>query len=84
MAELIYENEKKIVEDGKSIKEACQEFGVPFGCNEGLCGTCAIDILEGAENLNELNEKEKAFGFDRSKRLCCQAKIMKGSVTFDF
>lgn len=84
MAEIIYKDKKKTVEDGAAIKEAGQEFGVAFGCNEGLCGVCTIDILEGAENLNELNEREQAFGFDKSKRLCCQAKIMKGSMKFEF
>lgn len=84
MAELHYQGEKKEVKDGEKIADACKEFGVPFGCNEGLCGTCVIDILDGAENLNELNENEQAFGFDKNKRLGCQARIMKGKVTFEF
>jgi ferredoxin len=84
MAELHYQGEKKEIQDGEQIAQACKGFGVAFGCNEGLCGSCAIDILDGAENLSPLTENEEAFGFDEKKRLGCQAKIIKGKVTFEF
>ena len=33
------------LDDGSSIKEACEELGIPFGCNAGICGTCKIEIV---------------------------------------
>ena len=69
------------VEDGAQIKEAAREFDVPFGCENGVCGTCQVEIIEGADNLNELNEQEIDMGLDEKNRLCCQTKIKSGTVT---
>ena len=69
------------VEDNGSIIKAAREFDVPFGCENGVCGSCQVEVFEGEENLNELNELEKDMGLDRKHRLCCQAKIKEGSVT---
>jgi ferredoxin len=68
------------IENGKGIKEAAREFDVPFGCENGVCGTCQVQIMEGAENLSELNEQEIDMGLDKDNRLCCQAKIRQGIV----
>jgi len=84
MAEVNYQKEKVEVKDGEHIKDACETLGVSIGCNEGFCGVCAIEVIEGAENLNEANEREKAFGFAENKRLCCQAKILQGKIKIEF
>ncbi len=72
----------KEIKDNEWIREATEEIGVPFGCEEGICGTCMIDISEGAENLSELTEPENDLMRDREHRLACQCKIKKGEVKF--
>ncbi len=80
MAELYIDNIKYEIPDGKQIAEACETAGIPFSCNSGVCATCQIEILEGAENLNELNREELELGQDRNHRLGCQCKIISGIV----
>ena len=72
------------VADGEAIRDAAEELGVFFGCREGLCGTCMIDIVEGEENLSGLTEEEVAMDRDRTHRLACQAKIKEGKVMIKF
>jgi ferredoxin len=57
---------------------------LPFGCRNGECGTCVVEIVQGMEFLSEINEKEKKVlkeaGVGTSKqnlRLSCQMKIIK-------
>lgn len=68
------------------IIEASQEAGVPFGCENGLCGTCCITILKGAQNLSDPNEQETDFfGSGNTKeRLACQVRIKCGEVEATF
>jgi ferredoxin len=68
------------VKDGDNIKEACEKLGVPFGCQNGLCGTCMIDIDSGEENLSDLTEEEEILERNRKHRLACQCRIKKGEV----
>ena len=71
------------VKNGDDIREACEKLGVPFGCEEGICGTCMIDVVEGENNLSELTEQEKDLMRDKKHRLACQCKIKKGEVKFE-
>jgi ferredoxin len=80
MAKLIIDNTEYEVIDGTSIAEICEKAGIPFSCNSGVCGTCQIEILEGPENLNELNREEEDLGMDRNHRLSCQCCIKQGAV----
>lgn len=80
MAKIIIDNIIYEVPDGEQIAEACETAGIPFSCNSGVCGTCQIDILEGAENINELNREEQELAMDRTHRLGCQCKIISGTV----
>lgn len=86
MAKLISAKTKetKEIPNGKPIRETCEEFGIPFQCTNGICGTCMIDIVDGEENLSELTEAENDLERDRKHRLACQCKIKKGKVTIDF
>lgn len=72
------------LEDGDFIQDACDKLGVPFGCQNGLCGTCMIDVVEGEDNLSELTEEEETLERDRNHRLACQCKIKKGEVKISF
>ena len=80
MAKLIIDDEEHDIPDGQSIDATCEGAGIPFSCNSGVCGTCQIEILEGAENLGELNEEESELGMDRNNRLSCQCAIKSGMV----
>ena len=84
MATLICEKKEIEIEDNSSIKEQCRELGIPFGCENGVCGTCQIEIESGEENLSDLNEQEKDMGLDKTHRLACQCKIKEGKVKISF
>lgn len=72
------------VSNGKPIKEACEKFGVPFGCEGGVCGSCMVDVVDGEENLSELTPEEENLERDKKHRLACQCKINQGKVTINF
>jgi len=73
--------EKVDVEDGSPILSACESLGIPFSCKDGVCGSCLVDVVEGKENLEELNDRETDFGLDdKDRRLACQAKLKSGDV----
>ncbi len=84
MAKLIIDGTEHDVEDGNLIDEICENEGVPFSCNSGVCGTCQIEVLEGQEHLNDLNDEERELGMDRNNRLSCQCRIMGGTVKITY
>jgi ferredoxin len=88
MPKLIFEHsgEEVELEENAPIAAVCEEAGVPFACTEGVCGTCVIEIKEGAENLSDPTQEEEDFlGADtRDERLACQCKIRKGTVKICF
>ena len=52
---------------------------VPFSCRSATCGTCHVDVLEGAELLEPPNDMEaELLGILRGppkSRLACQAVV---------
>ncbi len=86
MAKLIFNDENEVeLEDGSLIKETCEEEGLPFACEEGVCGTCVIEVEEGMENLSEFTEEEEDFlGELDTERLACQCTIKQGCVKVKF
>ena len=84
MAKLIMDGQEKEVKDNSPIKETAKELGVIFGCEDGLCGTCMIEVEEGAQNLGELSEAEKNMGVDEKNRLACQCRIKSGAVKLKY
>jgi ferredoxin len=84
MAKLEMDGQEKEIPDGEPIKEASKEMGVVFGCEDGLCGTCMIEIEEGEDNLSELTEPEQSMGVDGKNRLACQCKIKSGTVKIKY
>ena len=86
MAEIIFNDEdSKEIADGEAMKPYCEEMGVPFACEEGVCGTCIISIDEGMENLSEFTQEEIDFlGEQDEERLACQCYIKHGKVKVSY
>ena len=82
MAIIRFEDEEREVADGTNVTEACEDMGLPFGCTEGICGTCMSLVTEGAFNLEPKTEKEVDFDLPKGQRLACQCVIKGGSVEF--
>ena len=84
MAKLILNDEELEVTDGNNIVDVIEEAGVPIGCSNGVCGTCEVEVLEGMENLSEVNEAETDLGMEGNKRLGCQCVINSGEVKLTY
>lgn len=80
------EDQKFHVLEGKIVFDELERLGLllPHGCLAGSCGSCRIEILEGAENLSPLGavETDTVDAINRSAgvvnkniRLSCRAKI---------
>ncbi len=82
MATVEFEGEKREVPDGASVQKVCEEMGMPFGCTEGLCGTCRCRVAAGMENLAPLNEREEDMDLEEGERLACQCIVKSGTVAF--
>lgn len=70
---------------GSTIQDVAEHSGssIPFGCRDGECGTCVINVVEGMEFLSPINDKEKKVlstmpDHHLNSRLSCQMKIAKG------
>jgi ferredoxin len=71
--------------DGARLVDLCDDRNapVPFSCRSATCGTCRIDVLEGADRLEPPRDEEldvlALFGDDPGRtRLCCQARVRPG------
>ncbi|MDX9796383.1 MAG: 2Fe-2S iron-sulfur cluster-binding protein [Sulfurimonadaceae bacterium] len=74
------------VQPGSTIQDVVEASGsaLPFGCRDGECGTCVVEIEQGMEFLSPINDKEKkvikencAGTCTDKTRLSCQMKIVK-------
>src|ERR1700722_13459672 len=70
---------------GTALVDPCDEKNapVPFSCRSASCGTCRIDVLEGAALLEPPRDEEldilDIFGDDpKRRRLACQARLGSG------
>jgi len=66
---------------GASFLQVAQEHGEhDFGCTVGSCGTCRLEIVEGAENVQPPSSEELetvAMSTDfQGARLGCQLRIL--------
>ena len=67
---------------GARLVDLCDEksAGVPFSCRSASCGTCRVDVLEGADLLDPPTDEEldvlDLFGDDPTRcRLACQIRL---------
>ena len=73
---------------GERLVDLCDDLHVPipFSCRSASCGTCRIDVIEGADLLDppSVDELEvlHLFGDDPAqRRLACQARVRAGVGT---
>ncbi len=84
MAKLIINDNEYSLPDQSSIAEVCASAGVIFNCNNGVCGSCLIEVLEGSQRLSDLTQEELDLGLDVHRRLACQCFIQSGTVRIKF
>jgi mutator protein MutT len=67
---------------GTHLEEAASRCGaaLPFGCRTGACGACAVQVVQGSENLPAVTAAEGAFlarvPARDTLRLACQAAVL--------
>jgi 2Fe-2S ferredoxin len=76
------------VPEGGALVDTCDDYEapVPFSCKSASCGTCRIEILEGATELlppadDELDVLDIFAMSPPRHRLACQAKMKAGLAT---
>src|SRR5690606_25978957 len=80
MAILKFEGQLAEIPNGERILPFAEDLGMPFGCTDGLCGTCRCTVVSGAKNLPPRNDKEEDMDLDDGERLACQLVILQGEV----
>lgn len=59
------------------------EATLPFGCRDGLCGTCIMTVVSGIEHLQPMTDDEREtlenYEAADNQRLGCQA-IVNGDL----
>lgn len=62
-----------------TLLDAVRHVGLPLGqsCRgEGVCRSCAVEILAGHDGLTAASPLEQRFGFVETRRLACQAHLL--------
>jgi ferredoxin len=73
--------------EGGSLVDLCDDHAaaIPFSCRSANCGTCRVEVLEGASELCEPEDEEldvlEIFAAPPSHRLACCAKMKPGLAT---
>lgn len=91
MPQIVIENlfNLKIQSEAPSSKviDLIHENGIDWmhACGKkGRCTSCKMIVLEGMENLSEMNEREKLFlnqgRLQQNERLSCQSTLTKGRL----
>jgi ferredoxin len=69
---------------GGDMLDLCDEHfaPVPFSCRSASCGTCHIDVIEGAELLEPADAEERQLlqilRGPGTARLACRARVRSG------
>jgi ferredoxin len=77
---------EKTVPDGTPLQHVIDAAGadIPFGCREGSCATCMIEVLAGMEFLNAPTDAEQTTlmpdELEQNVRLACQCRVSGGRV----
>lgn len=72
------------VKPGESLQDVMEKMGsgLPFGCRDGECGTCIVEVQSGMDFLSPKTDKEKKVlgnfpDASPNARLVCQMKVQK-------
>lgn len=87
-------NEKEVkfeVKSGKLLYDELERQGfiLPHGCLAGSCGSCRIEILDGARNLSNpgaveadtISHIEATYSPNKIIRLSCRSRV-NGDISF--
>ncbi len=79
---VVSKEEREVIDnDNDSLKNAAEQLNVLFGCEDGKCGSCRVEIIDGMKNLTKLTKNEIEFpNINGPYRLLCQCKIKNGEV----
>lgn len=75
--------------DGDRLQDVIDKAGadIMFGCREGSCATCMIQVTDGMGNLNAPTEAEQTTllpeELEQGVRLACQCRVQSGKVTVE-
>ena len=64
---------------GRTLLSVALDLGVVIShvCGgDGACGTCRVEVLQGAENLTEPTPDETYKEIEEPHRLSCQARLV--------
>lgn len=81
------DNFEREAPDGTPLQKVVDQAGadILFGCREGNCATCMIEVLEGMENLTPPTEEEETTlmpdELEANLRLACQCSVRGGRVS---
>lgn len=73
-----------IIEGDGRLLDLCDEAHAPvsFSCRSARCGTCCLEVIEGAEQLDPPSEDEAEalarLDLPEGARLACQAVVRRG------
>jgi ferredoxin len=73
------------VAEGGELVDICDHYfaPIPFSCRSASCGTCHIEVVEGAGFLEPPEEAEEELldilAGDGTTRLACQARVKAGA-----
>lgn len=91
MAKIKILNEKiefEVPEGGRLSEYAKEKSSMPFGCENGECGTCLCTVVKGLENINARNHDEWLYLQKRNatpnQRLGCQIYVKKGEIEIEY
>jgi len=77
------------VAPGANLMKSLLEAGLPVASScqgDGICAKCRIQVVEGAENLSQINPREQILRdrlrIAREFRISCQTLVL-GDVTVD-
>ena len=49
---------------------------IPYGCRNGACGTCRVEVIEGWANISPPTPDETYKEIEPPYRLSCQCKLL--------
>jgi len=77
------------VDHDDTLVDATFRYDLPirYRCERAVCTTCLVEVLEGGENLSEMEAREKqtlaAIKAPSHWRLACQVSVL-GDVQLDY